>query len=120
MTAITMINTTNYTHEVTEAHFPVLLEFYAPWCHYCHHFRPILDEVAEAFKDRLKVCMINVEDHSSLAQEFQVGFLPSLFFLMPEKPPELLLGISDKPELMALLEKRLPKSSIQVSNDLSL
>jgi thioredoxin 1 len=39
---------------------PVLVDFYADWCSMCRHLSPVLDDLAHAWGDRLKVVKVDV------------------------------------------------------------
>jgi thioredoxin 1 len=57
---------------------PVLVDFYADWCSMCRHLSPVLDEIASAWGDHLKVVKVDVEKHSTLLQRFAIRKVPTL------------------------------------------
>ncbi len=58
----------------------VLLDFYADWCGPCKMIGPVLEQVAEENED-IKVVKVNVDENISLAQQYGVQGIPSLFVL---------------------------------------
>jgi len=58
----------------------VLLDFYADWCGPCKMIGPVLEQVAEE-NDDIKVVKVNVDENISLAQQYGVQGIPSLFVL---------------------------------------
>jgi thioredoxin 1 len=57
---------------------PVLVDFYADWCSMCRHLSPVLDDLAHAWGDRLKVVKVDVEKHTSLLERFAIRKVPTL------------------------------------------
>ena len=72
------INKINFGTEVLEAPMPVLVDFWAEWCGPCQLVSPILDELALEYGERIKICMINVDEEGELAEQHQVVSIPSL------------------------------------------
>lgn len=54
-----------------------LIDFYADWCMPCVMMGPIVDEISEKFKGRVKVGKVNVEDAPELASKFNVSSIPN-------------------------------------------
>lgn len=63
---------------VLQAEKIVLVEFSATWCRPCQMLKPHLHELEKAYGDRLKVIVVDVDEHPGLEQRFHVSGIPHL------------------------------------------
>ncbi len=76
--AVQYADSTNIDEKVKEG--LVLLDFYADWCGPCKMIGPVLEQVADE-NDDINVVKVNVDENISLAQQYGVQGIPSLFVL---------------------------------------
>lgn len=92
----------NFQQEVMNSEKPVLLDFWAAWCGPCRMVAPVLDEIA-AEHPEIKVGKINVDEEPSLANEFAVMSIPSLFVLKDGEVVSQAVGARPKDQILAML-----------------
>jgi thioredoxin 1 len=56
---------------------PTIAEFGRGTCEPCKEMKPILDELAVEYKDRVNVVIINVDDYRSLVSKYGVMAIPT-------------------------------------------
>lgn len=104
---MTLIELTKESFENTlkESELPVLVDFSADWCPPCKMMEGVLEEVNKEFKDTIKFAKVNVEKETQLAEEYQVGSLPTIVFFKEGKELSRTEGFNDVKELSSKLNK---------------
>ena len=70
----------------------VLIDFFADWCMPCVMMSPILEELSEKFKGKIKFGKINVDDNQPLAQKFNIASIPNFVLFKDGKKAEQFIG----------------------------
>lgn len=83
----------------------VLVDFFADWCMPCVMMSPILDELSEKLKGKVKIGKVNVEENSSLAEKFEVRSIPNMVLLQDGKELTRFVGSVSSEELEEKLLK---------------
>lgn len=94
----------NYPQEVLRSETPVLVEFFAVWCGKCAMMEDIVDEIAEEYDGRVKVCQIEIEESAVLAAEYEVNVVPTFVVFRGGKPVSYASGVQGKDVLIEMLE----------------
>ncbi len=68
----------NFDEEIKNSRLPVLVDFWAEWCGPCKQIGPILEEIGEAKKDKIKILKLNVDENPQTPQKFGVRGIPTL------------------------------------------
>lgn len=93
--------------EVLKSDLPVLVDFWAPWCGPCRIVAPVVDEIAEAQKGKLKVVKMNVDENGQFAQTYGVLHIPTLILFKGGQPEEKMVGFESKAKLLGLIAKHI-------------
>ena len=101
------VNDSNFEAEVKNSDIPVLVDFWAPWCGPCRKISPIIDELAAEFEGKVKVVKVNTDENLKITQEFSISGIPSILIFKKGEAVERLVGLMQKSQLVANLEKHL-------------
>ncbi|MCX5842983.1 MAG: thioredoxin [Deltaproteobacteria bacterium] len=98
---------TNFDEEVLKSDKPVLVDFWAPWCGPCRNIGPVVEELAAAYRDRVKVAKINIDENPKTATVYGVMSIPTLVLFKGGSIMEKLVGLVPKNRLEDLIKKGL-------------
>lgn len=73
---------------------PVLVLFYADWCHYCIRFMPTYQKLSEDYKDTLAFSKVNVEDekYKNVVNNYSITGFPTVYLVDPKYDNRVLLS----------------------------
>ncbi|MEN7982535.1 MAG: thioredoxin [Nanoarchaeota archaeon] len=83
----------------------VLIDFFAEWCMPCLTMAPIIDELNEKLKGKIKFGKVDVGENQDIAQKFEVVSIPNFVLLKNGKVIEQLVGTVSAEELEGILNK---------------
>jgi len=93
------LTTANFETEVLKSKTPVLVDFYAQWCPPCRLLTPILEELAEELKGKIKIGKLDVDKNQSIASQYGVMSIPTLILFKNGKEEKRIIGLRTKEEL---------------------
>lgn len=93
------ITDANFRGQVLGSDIPVMVDFWAPWCGPCRMLGPIVEELAEEFKGRVKVGKLNTDEHQEVAAELRIAAIPTVLFFKKGKLVGRAVGVSPKDAL---------------------
>jgi thioredoxin 1 len=83
----------------------VLIDFFAEWCMPCLMMAPVIEELSEKFRGKIKFGKVNVDDNQKLAQKFHVTSIPTFVLFKDGDPAQQFIGSMDNEEFREKLKQ---------------
>ena len=68
---------------------PAIIDFYATWCGPCKAVSPIMEELAEEYKDSIYVYKIDTEQEQDMTETYEIRSIPSVLFNPTNSAPQI-------------------------------
>jgi len=99
-----ILNDTNFEKTLKENKL-VLVDFFAQWCGPCKMLAPIIDELSEEYKDKIKIVKVDVDEAQEAAKKFEIMSIPTLIFFDNGGVKDSLMGLVSKDILKGKIEE---------------
>jgi thioredoxin 1 len=85
-----------FQSDVLDADGLVMVDFWAEWCGPCRMLTPLIEELGEEMKDKVKVGKLNVDENPQIAAKFQIMSIPTVILFKDGEPVEGYIGVQPK------------------------
>ncbi|MDR2123333.1 MAG: thioredoxin [Flavobacteriaceae bacterium] len=93
------ISDQSFKDEVLSSNEPVLVDFWAEWCGPCRSLTPIVEELSEEFKGKVKVAKIDIDTNQEVSVEYGIRNIPTLLFFKNGQVVDKVVGVQSKEKL---------------------
>lgn len=80
-----MTFTDQNVHDIIASGKPVVIDFWATWCGPCQRMTPIVEELAEEYKDTVVIGKYNIEEENDLTTQYRIMSIPTILFFKDGK-----------------------------------
>lgn len=84
---------------------PMLIDFWAEWCAPCLMMKPIFEELAKDYGDKIIFGRVNVDENQSLAIKYGISAIPTFILFLNGEPKERLIGAVGRGPLEKIIKK---------------
>ena len=107
MSNVSVVVPENWDQVVVDSLVPVLVDFWAPWCHPCREMIPIVEEAAEVLVGRVKVVKFETTGQEAHYGRFHVEGIPCLMLFKRGIPYGKLSGCKALAPVLDMVEDAL-------------
>ncbi len=105
--SIVEVSDESFESEVLSSSQPVLVDYWAEWCGPCKTIAPLLEEVAEAYGDRIKVAKLNIDENRDTPAKYGIRGIPTLMVFKNGEVESTKVGALSKSQLTAFLDQNI-------------
>jgi thioredoxin 1 len=85
-----------FESEVINSNLPVLVDFWAEWCGPCRMLTPVLEQLSEEMKDKVKIVKMNIDENPETPSKFGVRGIPTMILFKDGKQLAVKVGVQPK------------------------
>ena len=101
------VSTAQFEQEVLQSEIPVLVDFWAPWCHPCVAIGPVVEEISTELAGKAKIVKVNVDEESDIALKYGIMSIPALVVFKGGLEVDRMVGAGPKEHIKALVERHI-------------
>ena len=98
------ITDSSFETDVLQADKPVLVDYWAEWCGPCKMIAPILNEIADEYAGKMKICKVDVDSNPETAAKFNVRGIPTLLVFKNGTVEATKVGALSKGQLIEFVD----------------
>jgi len=94
----------DFEEKVLKSSKPVLVDFFAEWCGPCKLAGPVIDELAEEYKDKVLIGKLDVDVNHNTSGKYGVMSIPTMVVFKEGKEVTRVSGFGGKEGVVKLIE----------------
>jgi thioredoxin 1 len=102
---IVHVSDSTFDAEVLNSDIPVLVDFWAEWCGPCKMIAPVLDEIADEYAGKLKICKVDVDSNPDIPPKFGIRGIPTLIVFKGGNVEATKVGALSKTQLSEFVKE---------------
>jgi thioredoxin len=103
---IIAVSDASFEKDVLGADRPVLVKFEAEWCGPCQAMKPMINDLAEEFGQKLTIATLDIDQNNQTPYKFGVRGVPTVILFDKGKVVAQKVGLQRKADLAALIQDR--------------
>lgn len=93
-----------FSKVVLESKIPVVVDFFAEWCGPCKMAAPIIDEMADEYKDKVLFVKLDVDQNQASAGQYGVMSIPTMILFKDGKEVNRKVGFGGRAGIESLIK----------------
>ena len=107
MSELLHVTDEDFDAEIMKSELPAVVDFWAEWCGPCRMVGPVVEELASAYKGKIKVAKMDVDKNRQTPARFGIRNIPTLIFFKGGQVAQTIIGAQPKKQIEAEIKKLL-------------
>jgi thioredoxin 1 len=107
MADIQHVSDSSFESEVLNSDVPVLVDYWAEWCGPCKVIAPVLEEIADEYDGKMKVCKLDIDANEETPPKYGIRGIPTLMLFKNGAVEATKVGALSKSQLTAFLDSNI-------------
>lgn len=95
----------DFEEKVLRSDRPVIVDFWAEWCHPCRIVGPTIDKLAQEYKDKIIIGKLNVDENTMSPANYGVMSIPTVAIFHSGKVAKTLIGVQSEDTYRKAIEE---------------
>ncbi len=107
MSDIFQVTDDNFESEIMKSDLPAMVDFWAEWCGPCRMVGPVVEELANQYKGKVKIGKMDVDKNRQTPAKFGIRNIPTLILFKGGQVAQTIIGAQPKSYIEGELKKLL-------------
>ena len=85
--------------------YPVIVDFWAPWCEPCKQLTPIIERIIKEKNGKVILAKMNIDESPEVAQQLKIQSIPAVFAFKEKKIVNAFQGVIPEGQIIEFIEK---------------
>jgi thioredoxin 1 len=108
------MNKSEFQQRISEANKPIIIDFWAAWCHPCMMTKPVLEKLANEFDDKVEFIPINADNSQEVLEQFKVFGIPTVITLRNGKEVGRVTGAQNAASYRTMFESLAENREVKI------
>ena len=96
--------------------YPVIVDFWAPWCGPCKNLTPNLEKAIKYYNGKIKLVKINIDENQGVASQLRIQSIPAVYAFFQGKPIDGFMGAQTENQIKEFISNIITKSGVEVES----
>ncbi len=107
MSDLLQVTDGNFEEEIVNSDIPAMVDFWAEWCGPCKMVGPVVEELAQEYKGKIKIAKMDVDTNRDTPAKFGIRNIPTLILFKDGEVAKMIIGAQPKSQIDGELKKLL-------------
>lgn len=102
---VLQVSDDSFETNVLQSEKPVLVDFWANWCGPCKAIAPVVEELANTYKDSISVAKMDIDQNPATPQKLGIRGIPTLILFKNGQVVDQVVGNVPREKIVDLINK---------------